>query len=71
MINMIYKIYLLSKRVKDIKRGIPMYSYTISKRSELYHNGRLDINDMMEEYINSKNIEIFSIKREIVKLKNN
>jgi hypothetical protein len=69
-ITITYKICLLGKKIHKIKKSIPAHRHYLADRSIRYHKGRLNIDTLMNEFEKKKDLEIFSIKREIVKLKN-
>jgi NAD+--asparagine ADP-ribosyltransferase len=64
-----YKILILVNKINGIRKSIPGYWYDLDQRNQIYHKGKLPIDSLMNDYIKKKDIEIFSIKREIVKLK--
>lgn len=65
-----YKICILVKKIHKIEKSIPAHRHYLADRSIKYHKGRLNIDSLMKDFEKEKRIETFSIKREIVKLKN-
>lgn len=65
-----YKILILVRKINKIRKSIPEYWYDLDQRNQIYHKGKLPIESLMDDYIRQKGVEIFSIKREIIKLKN-
>ena len=65
-----YKICLLTKKINKIRKSIPEYHFALYDRNRDYHKGKLNTDSLMVDFKKEKYSEIFSIKREIVKLKN-
>ena len=72
MRNMItyYKICKIVREIRNIKKSFSTFWYDLEYRNVTFHNGKLNMDSLMNEYQKEKNSEIFSLKREIVKLKN-
>lgn len=65
-----YKIIRLSNKIRKIRQKFSDFRWDLELRNANYHSGKLDTERLFDEYVREKNIEIFSIKREIVSLKN-
>jgi len=65
-----YKILRLVNKIKKIENKFSDYQWDLQVRNVTYHNGKLDTDRLFSEYVQSKRVEIFSIKRQIVSLKN-
>lgn len=65
-----YKILRLVNKIKKIRQKFSDYQCDLQVRNITYHNGKLDTERLFDDYVQSKNAEIFSIKRQIVSLKN-
>ena len=65
-----YKIYTLMRKIITIRKSIPNHMYSLCERNHLYHKGKLNTHLLMISFEKEKRSEIFSIKREIIKLKN-
>jgi hypothetical protein len=65
-----YKICLLKKEIDKIRKSVTNYLYALSDRNISYHKGKLDTDRLMREFESESKAKIFSIKREIIKLKN-
>ena len=66
-----YKILSIVRKIRNIKKNISSYWYDLDYRNRKFHSGKLNVDSLMNEYQKKKNSQIFSLKREIVKLKNN
>jgi hypothetical protein len=65
------KICILKNELKSIYRDIKNYEKALCERDQRFHNGKLNVDRILEEYIKSKSFEIWKLKRDICKLKNN
>ena len=65
-----YKILRLINKIKKIENKFSDYQWDLQVRNVIYHSGKLDTDRLFNEYVQSKRVEIFSIKRQIVSLKN-
>ena len=66
-----YKLCVLKRKIKTLMDEISHERLVLIHRSDRYHNGRLNIENLMEDYSSQKMAKIFQIKRELVKLKQN
>jgi hypothetical protein len=64
------EILKLLRDIKDIRGNFNDYHWNLQYRNIKYHNGKLDTEQLYNDYISSKNLEIFCIKRKIVILRN-
>ncbi len=55
-------------RIRRLLKDIKDESCALHVRNYQYHGGRLNTESLMEDYTNRKMEEIYSIKRELVKL---
>jgi hypothetical protein len=63
------KICLLTREIRKYKKKENTYRYVLMERSQKYHNGRLEIDSLLENEINKGKATIFRLKRGIVKEK--
>ncbi len=66
-----YKLCVLKRKINSLMREIDYERALLLHRSNVYHDGRLNVDNMIEEYSKQKMAKIFQIKRELVKLKQN
>ena len=64
-----YRFCVLKRKIKRLLNEINYERMALANRSNQYHNGRLNIDSMLEEYTNDRMKKIYQIKRELVKLK--
>ena len=64
-----YKFCRLKRKIKSLMSEIDNERLVLSERSNLYHNGRLNIDSLLEEYTSKRMVKIYQIKRELVKLR--
>lgn len=64
-----YRSCLLSVKIRGLLKNISDERVLLEVRNCEYHDGRLNIESLMDEYTSNKMVEIFSIKRELVKLR--
>lgn len=60
---------MLKRRIKSLMSEMDHERTTLNHRSNLYHDGRLNVDSMIEEYSKDRMIKIYQIKRELVKLR--
>jgi len=70
-ILMKYKLCVLKRKINSLMKEIAYERALLLHRSNVYHDGRLNVDNMIEEYSKQKMAKIFQIKRELVKLKQN
>ena len=63
------KFCLLRRKIKSLMMEIDHERLVLNERSNLYHNGRLNIDSLIEEYSKRRMVKIYQIKRELVKLR--
>ena len=66
-----YKFCLLKRKIGSLMKEIAYERTLLLQRSNRYHDGRLNVDNLMEEYSKLRMTKIFQIKRELVKLKQN
>ena len=64
-----YKFCMLRRRIKSLMSEIDHERNVLTTRNNLYHNGRLNIDSLLEGYSNERILKIYQIKRELVKLR--
>lgn len=64
-----YRFCMLKRRIKSLMSEIDHERTTLNHRSNLYHDGRLNVDSLMEEYSKERMNRIYQIKKELVKLR--
>jgi hypothetical protein len=61
------EICSLIREIKRKKRQVKIFRQNLMERNNRYHDGRLEIDDAVEEEIRKARVQIYRLKREIVK----
>ena len=61
------KVCLLIRKIKRRKKSVKSRRLDLMERNQKYHNGRLEIDDILEKEIRKDKKVIYNLKREIVK----
>lgn len=64
-----YKFCMLKRKIKSLMSEIDHERNVLTTRNNLYLNGRLNIDSLLEGYSNERMLKIYQIKRELVKLR--
>jgi hypothetical protein len=64
-----FRFCLLSRKIKSLLLDIERDRLVLVNRSNFYHNGRLDVDSLLEEYSKERIVRIYQIKKELVKLR--
>ena len=60
---------MLKRKIKSLMSEIDHERNVLTTRNNLYLNGRLNIDSLLEGYSNERMLKIYQIKRELVKLR--
>lgn len=63
------RMCILSMKIKKFRKNEMFYKKKLMERSQIYHKGKLNIDNIVNDMTKEDRLEIYSLKREIVKNK--